>query len=187
MTTDATSIITAISTVVTGIAGMIIAILLYRLSKYQREESWVKVYMEILDSFWNDPVMARVRYWINYDKAYLELNPVLHKRREIDEKKKSPQELDESEYMFLDDLDKFYTLALQLAAINTHLRVSFEQRFWKDLYFDYWILGCLKEGRTELKWYVERFYPELLNPDLPVEKARSEETGKLRRQAKRVT
>jgi hypothetical protein len=80
--TDVTPIITAISTVITGIAGMVIAWLLYRLNKYQQEESWVKVYMRILDSFWNDPVMARVRYWINYDTAYSELRPVLQKREE---------------------------------------------------------------------------------------------------------
>jgi hypothetical protein len=67
-------------------------------------------------------------------------------------------------------LDKFYTLAIELAALNTRLKVNFDQQFWKDLYFDYWILGCFKDGRAELKWYVEKFYHELLKPDFRVDR-----------------
>jgi hypothetical protein len=90
------SIIETIFTGITSITGTIIAILLYWLSRHQQQETWIKVY-EIHDGFWNDPVMTRVRHWINYEQAYLELKPILQKRREIDEGKSTGGELSESE------------------------------------------------------------------------------------------
>src|SRR5215510_12698658 len=94
--------ISKIFTIITGIVGVIIAIQLYQFNRHQQEEVWIKVYKEIHDGFWNDPVMAKVRYWINYDRAYLEIKPILQKRKDIDDGKLSQEELLESEYKCLD-------------------------------------------------------------------------------------
>ena len=163
------SIIDIILKSITGVFGIIIAYLIYQLDRHRQKETWVKTYREIHEAFWNDPVMAKVRYWINYDRAYLEIKPILQKREEVDEGKVSLEELLESEYKYLDDLDKFYNLALEVAALNSHLKIKFEQDYWKHLSFDFWVSDRISdEKRTELKWYVHRFYRELLDPTFPV-------------------
>jgi hypothetical protein len=163
--------------IITGLLGIIIAYLIYQLNKRQQGETWVNAYRQIHETFWNDPIMARVRCWINYDRAYLEIKPILQKRKEIDDGKMSLDELSESEYKPLDDLDKFYNLALEVAAMNSHLKVRFEQEFWKQLYFDYWVSERINDKkRSELKWYVHRFYPELLDTKLPVGRVEKKRT-----------
>jgi hypothetical protein len=163
------SFLTAVFTAITGIAGTIIAVQLYALNRHQHKDAWIKTYTDLHQSFWNDPVMAKVRYWINYDRAYLEIKPILQKRRNINDGKLAQEELQESEYKCLDDLDKFYNLVLEVKALNAHLKVKFDQEFWTRLYFNYWASKRIQdEKRAELRWYVERFYPELLNPTLQV-------------------
>lgn len=162
---------------VVGVIGSIIAYFVYKLGRHQQKETWVRTYREIHETFWNDPIMAKVRYWINYDRAYLEIKPILQKRKIIDEGSLAQEELLESEYKCLDDLDKFYNLALEVAALNSHTKIKFEQDFWKHLYFDYWVSDRIRdEKRKELQWYVERFYPELLDSTFPAGKVEKRKT-----------
>jgi hypothetical protein len=171
------SFLTLVFTAITGIAGTIITVQIYMLSRHEQRNAWIKTYTELHEAFWNDPVMTKVRYWINYDRAYLEIKPILQKRRDIAVGKIEQEELQESEYKCLDDLDKFYNLVLEVKALNAHLKVKFDQEYWTHLYFNYWSSKRIQdEKRAELRWYVERFYPELLDPTLPVGEVEKENT-----------
>ena len=77
-------------------------------------------------------------------------------------------------------LDNFYNLVLEVVALNAHLMIEFEQEFWKCLYFDYWVSERIgDEKRMELRWFVNRFYPELLDPTLSVGKVEKRKTYSL--------
>jgi hypothetical protein len=69
---DLIPLLTSITGTVTSIAGAVIAWMLYRLNKNQQKDSWLKVYKEVHEAFWNDPMMAEVRSWVACEQAYLE-------------------------------------------------------------------------------------------------------------------
>lgn len=151
-------------TFVASIAGIAIAYLVYQLDRRQHKETWIRTYREIHAVFWNDPNMAKVRYWINYDRAYLEIKPVLEKRRKIADGELPLVELFDTEYKVLDDLDKFYNLVLQVIALNKHVKADFGQDLWTNLYFSYWVKERIADDpeRSDLLWYIKTFYGEEL-------------------------
>jgi hypothetical protein len=163
---DPISLMTSATGAVTSVAGAVIALMLYRLNKNQQKDSWLKVYKEVHEAFWNDPMMAEVRSWVACEQAYLEIKPILQKRQNIDEGKLSSDNLNKSEYTVIDKLDRFLNLVLRINVVNSQSNFDDGQSAWRALFVDYWLIESMKENRSELNWYVQRFFPELLDPTL---------------------
>jgi len=159
-------ILSPVTNGLTSIAGVAIAWILYRLNERQQKESWFRTFTEFHEAFWNDPVMSEVRCWIAYERAYLDLKPILHKRRDIEEGKLSPKTLSKREYEVIEKLDKFLNLVLRVDVVSSLLKSNYGQLLLRELFIDYWLKQSLRENRAELKWYVEHFLPELANPQL---------------------
>jgi hypothetical protein len=164
--TEPISLLTSITGAITSGAGAVIAWMLYRLSENQQKDAWLKVYKEVHEAFWDDFVMAEVRSWIACEQSYLELKQVLQKRKDIDEGKLSADNLDGTEYVLIDKLDKFLNLVLRINVVNSQLSSDYGQRAWKTLFIEYWLIESMKENRSELNWYVQRFFPEVLDSTL---------------------
>ncbi len=125
-------------------------------------EDLVKDLMGIREKLWNDPQMEPVRYWINYQSAYVEMEPLLQKRCEIDLGKRDSAELTGEESTKLDQLDRFYTLVKELRAVEQRLTQS-QIRLGKldNVSVKYWVERSQRDDRPMLAWYVSRFHPEL--------------------------
>lgn len=178
---DPISLVTGITGAVTSTAGAVIAWMLYRLNKNQQKESWLKVYKEVHEAFWNDLMMAEVRSWIACEQAYLEIKPILQKRRNIDEGKLLSDNLSKSEYVLIDKLDRFLNLVLRINVVNSQLNFDYGQGAWKTLFIEYWLIESMKENRSELDWYVQRFFPEVLDSKLLLAKSVARERQSAKR------
>jgi len=142
-------------------AGLLVAIAVYFLSKQQLRESWLKNYGEIHTIFWNDEDIKTIRYCIAYEKAYEDLRRVLVRRRELyEDVDGSVEPLVQEEYVLIDKLDKFLNLFERAAGIRPELNKY--RDLWKDLFFQAWLDYCLNPDRSELNWYMEKFYSHLV-------------------------
>jgi len=166
------AILSAITTGLASIAGAAIAWMLYRLNGRQQKESWLRAFTEFHEAFWNDSDMSEVRCWIAYERAYLDIKPILQKRKDIEEGKLSPETLEKREYEVIDKLDKFLNLVLRVDVISSLLKSDYGQHLLRELFIDYWLKQSLRENRAELKWYVEHFLPELAKPQMLESKMR---------------
>jgi hypothetical protein len=155
-------IISLIISGVTSIAGVVIAVMLYKLSKQQQREAWIRTFIESHEAFWNDSDMVHVRSRLACEQGYQFIKPILLKRKDISDNKLSPEALAESEYVELEKLDKFLNLLLRINAVNTQAKFNPKQdQMWNRLFFTSWFVKMFgSDRRTELRWYVESFFPE---------------------------
>jgi|YNPBryulayer2012_1023412.scaffolds.fasta_scaffold29435_1 hypothetical protein len=156
------TIITAIDVIsqaFLGIVGLLISWALYQQSKQRAKDTWLRTYAEIHSSFWNDPEIQQVRYWLAYPSAYKAIKEVLIKRRLIDNGAENIPDLVHEEYEMLDKLDKYLNLLLRAITINPKTLPEYDM--WNALHFKYWLNACLDTRRDELIWYISKFYPQL--------------------------
>ena len=166
-------IISLIISAVTSIAGVVIATMLYKLSKQQQRESWIRTFIESHEAFWNDDDMAKVRSRLVCEQGYQIVKPILQKRKAIFDNKLPPEALSELEYIELEKLDKLLNLLLRINAVNSLVKLNpKEARMWNKLFFTRWFMRLFdSDRRTELRWYVETFFPEFdphLNENMKV-------------------
>jgi len=143
----------------TGIAGIVIAALVYKFSRQQDRESWLRTYKELHETFWSDPDFRTIRAWLASNDAYSTIQPILEKRRLIDDGPKIAEILNEEEYKVLEKFDRFLNFLLRVIVINP----EFKRRrdLWDKLYFQYWLDRFYDPNRPELKWYFDNFYQRI--------------------------
>lgn len=142
-----------------GLAGVVIAGLVYALSRQQKREAWLRTYKELHETFWSDVDFKDVRAWLACDESYSKIRPVFKKRQAIDEEGSVAGELSEEEYRVLEKMDRFLNFLMRVVVINP----EFKRRrdLWEKLYFDYWLMQFGIPSRPELAWYLRKFYGEL--------------------------
>lgn len=142
-----------------GVMGALIAWLGYKLSRQQSRESWLRTYKDLHEAFWSDPDFREIRAWLACDAAYSRLCPILSKRRQIDEGVQPALSLTEDEYAQLERLDRFLNFLMRVVVVNPEFKR--QKSLWTKLYFDYWLAQFGRATRSELTWYLQRFYPDL--------------------------
>ena len=148
-------ILDLIFSAIIGAAGVVISVLLYRLSCQRRRESWLKTFMDMHHEFWKEPDYAEVRSWLACDVAFKSIAPVLRKRE------KCPSEITDSEYKILEKLDKFLNFMARIVEVNPEFPRQGD--VWERLFFEYWLKECAHKKRKELHWYLKRFYKDLIH------------------------
>ena len=135
-----------------SIASIIVAILLYKLNRLQREDTWLRTLRDFHQYFWSDPVLREVRAWIACDNAYRTVQPILEKRRKA-------EFITKEEYEVLEKIDKFASLLTSYKRIGP----SFKQRkvVTERIFDSYWLGVLTTKSRDDLIWYICYFYPEL--------------------------
>lgn len=138
---------------VIGVAGLLIAGLVYLHSRMQNKESWLRVYKELHETFWADSDFREVRLWLACESAYQQIQPII-KRRQSDKALVSKED-----YHTLEKLDKFLNFLMRV--ITTNPEFNRRKDLWDKLYFHYWLEQFSDPTRPELKWYLNTFYLEL--------------------------
>jgi hypothetical protein len=141
-----------------SIIGVVIAWLLYRLNVQQQRDTWLRTFKDMHEAFWNDADMAEVRAWLACQAAYLEIEPILAKRKRIEDGKDDPRNLSKEEYATLEKLDKFFNFMQRTLAIIERVKVARHRDLWHQFYVQYWLNVLRREDRTLLQWYVKKFY-----------------------------
>lgn len=147
---------------VTGVAGSAIAFSVYRLSRVQRDDGWLRSLWEFHQAFWKDKDMERVRAWIASDAAYAEVRPILVKRNmEFKRGVNYVDELTIEEYKSLELIDRYSALLLAYSRISPREN-SIHRQAKERLFDDYWVRSINAQRRPELFEYVNKFFPDLL-------------------------
>ena len=146
-------LLAAVAPALVALAGVFVARAGFMLARSQRDDQWVRAFAELHKEFWNEHPYGIVRGWLACDTNYEQLRSILEKRRH------RSSDLTPDEYMSLEKLDKFLNLLSRAA----HVTPSFpaEKNLWNDLFFHYWFAECRKPSRSELQWYLDRFYQGL--------------------------
>lgn len=143
-----------------GLAGVLIAAgLVYKFSRQQARESWLRTYKELHEFFWSDPDFREIRAWLACTDAYAKIQPVLEKRQLIDKENRPSDSISEEEYKKLEKLDRFLNFLLRVIVLNP----EFKRRrdLWDKLYFQYWLDQFYHPSRPELRWYFGEFYEDI--------------------------
>jgi hypothetical protein len=153
-----------------GLAGgLIAAVLVYKFSRQQARESWLRTYKELHEFFWSDSDFQEIRAWLACNRSYAKIQPILEKRQLIAKEHGLSDSLSEEEYKMLERLDRFLNFLLRVIVINP----DFKRRkdLWDKLYFQYWLDQFYHPNRPELRWYFEEFYEEIYKTEgvLPIE------------------
>jgi hypothetical protein len=144
-----------------SIIGVVIAWLLYRMNVQQQRDAWLRTFKEMHEAFWNDLDMAEVRAWLACQTVYLEIEPILAKRKAIDEAPEDATHLTKDEYVVLEKLDKFFNLMHRTVAVINRVKVGHYMDLWQRFYVQYWLSLVDVPDRQLVHWYVNRFYSEL--------------------------
>jgi hypothetical protein len=156
-----------LSQIALAIVGAFIAVFAHRLSHRQRIDTWVRTFTDMHRLFWQDDDFGKVRAWIANDQCYFELEKILCLRLLKDGRSTvSPQG-----YSSLEKLDKF--LNFLLAAHDTTDHISEGERFWDELYFQFWVDEIVRANRHYLWIYWQDYYIEYANlipPKVPQHK-----------------
>ena len=149
-----------ITKIITTIASVAIAISLYRLSRQQRSDTWLRLFSEIHHTFWNDPDICEIRYCLCHDNAYKPLGETISLRMEI-LNGSTDDKLSIEQQELLDKLDKFLNLIDR--AVGTSLGAPKAKHMWRKRFFTAWIDLCINSSRTEFDCYINYFYGKFKN------------------------
>jgi len=144
---------------VIGLMGALVSFLIYLHYRQQRKDSWLRDFRDLHRLFWNDEAMADVRAWLANEQAYREIVSVLEARRNVAEGTLNPAKISREDYTVLEKLDKFCNLMTSVQVLDPSF--SHHKVLWQRLFVEYWVEQIFSEHRTELSWYVEKFYEEL--------------------------
>lgn len=150
-----------------GLAGILLALAVYRLSRLQLRDSWLRIFGEIHAAFWTDEDIEKIRHCLAYSEAYEPLGKVLERRRDLHEGVEGAAELSQDEYKLLDRLDKFLNLLAR--AIGVKLEFSWRRKLWQSLFFQFWLSAAMDPKKPELTWYLEEFYSGLIEAGLKLD------------------
>lgn len=142
-----------------GFAGVVIAGLVYVLSRQQARESWLRTYKELHETFWSDTDFRKIRAWLACDNSYSKIRPTLKKRQMINNEPCLSDSMSEEEYRILEKLDRFLNFLMRVVVINPEFKKR--EDLWEKLYFRYWLKQFGHPNRPELRWYLRKFYPQL--------------------------
>lgn len=142
-----------------GIMGAFVSFLIYIHYRQQRKDAWLRDFRELHKAFWNDEAMADVRAWLANEQAYREIVPVLVARRSVEEKTLDPVKISREDYVVLEKLDKFCNLMTSVQVLDPSF--SNHKKLWQRLFVEYWVEQIFSDARSELGWYVDKFYKEL--------------------------
>jgi len=106
------------TTLLVGIAGLVLSLAVYRLSTRQREDAWLQHFAAIHDRFWSDDDMKEVRAWFDCQDAYRKVEGVLKKRRDP----QAAATITTDEYSELEKLDKFLTLMTRVVSLHPRVK-----------------------------------------------------------------
>lgn len=142
---------------VIGLAGVVVAVLLFRLNSAVRRDNWARTLREFHHAFWNDESIRQVREWIALDASYADVRDAFAKRNK-------GESVTATEYEKLEKVDKFAALLLAYKQVSPtdwwHKKAS------RRLFDEYWLRQLTRAKRPELREYFERYYEELVS-DLP--------------------
>jgi hypothetical protein len=140
-----------------GIANVVIAYFVLRLRSQQARESWLRTYKDLHESFWSEPDFREVRTWLACNQSYAHVQYVFERRRLLDD---TIDSVSEEEYPVLEKLDRFLNFLRRVTVIDPEFK---ERRcgLWKDLYFEYWLRQFDDPLRSDMRWYLIRFYESL--------------------------
>ncbi len=140
-------------------AGVLVAYMVYRLSRQNQTESWLRTYEDLHEIFWTDPAIREVRSWLASSPAYEKVKPAFVQRRRILEGEDSADQQSSKDYEALEKMDRFLNFLMRVVAVNP----AFEKQrdLWQNLYFGYWLEQFARDDRREICWYVQQFYPYL--------------------------
>ncbi|WP_148040318.1 hypothetical protein, partial [Marichromatium sp. AB31] len=122
------------------IANAFIAYSIFRLSKVQREEIWLRGLWDFQKDFWNDENAKKVRLWISCDESYKEIEDAISKRLK--------GQASASDYEKLDCLDKFASLLIGYEKIAPK-DSSRHSEVMRRIFHDYWVKEIKSEKRKK--------------------------------------
>jgi hypothetical protein len=142
-----------------GFTGALVSFLIYLHYRQQRKDAWLRDFRELHKAFWNDEAMADVRAWLANEQAYREIVSVLVARKSVEEGALNPAKISREDYIVLEKLDKFCNLMTSVQVLDPSF--SNHKKLWQRLFVEYWVEQIFSDARSELGWYVDKFYKEL--------------------------
>jgi hypothetical protein len=142
-----------------GLMGALVSFLIYLHYRQQRRDAWLRDFRELHKVFWNDEAMADVRAWLANEQAYREIVSVLVARRNVEEGTLNPAKISREDYVVLEKLDKFCNIMTSVQVLDPSF--SNHKKLWQRLFVEYWVEQIFSKNRSELGWYVTKFYREL--------------------------
>lgn len=146
-------ILIKIAPAIVSLIGIFVTLLMYKFSKQQHKDSWLRNFNALHELFWSDDDFKKIRSWIACDDDYQEIAPIISKRLN------SPEKISREEYIYLEKLDKFFNLLVK--AVEVKEQFFNKNKLWESLYFQYWIEDIKVKDRLEMEDYLVRHYKKL--------------------------
>jgi hypothetical protein len=126
---------------------------LFLFHRKSHSNQWVESFRRIYADFWTDEKVSRARRWIDNDREYTGLRAVL-----VEVLEKGNFDLSESEYNYIECLDRFLATMLRVTSfIGRNRHMTKEQEWlWFNMFQRYWIPRMY--GRPELDAYVAKYW-----------------------------